>query len=49
MYMLVKIISSATIIGVVTEIARRFPTYGGIILRIAISEYFKYYLADGAK
>ena len=32
MYTFFKILSSATIIGVVTEVARRFPTYGGIIL-----------------
>ena len=31
MFYVVKILISAVIIGVVTEVARRFPTYGGII------------------
>ncbi|OZI10520.1 hypothetical protein CEW92_16645 [Bacillaceae bacterium SAS-127] len=31
MYLFIKIISSAAIIGLVTELARRFPLYGGII------------------
>ncbi len=31
MYLLIKIISSAVIIGIVTELARRFPVYGGIV------------------
>ncbi|GGN65498.1 DUF3147 family protein [Oceanobacillus indicireducens] len=31
MYLLIKIASSAAIIGIVTELARRFPVYGGLI------------------
>ncbi|ATP40824.1 hypothetical protein CSE16_12650 [Solibacillus sp. R5-41] len=31
MYVITKIIASAIVIGVVTEISRRFPSYGGII------------------
>ncbi|MEI4770049.1 DUF3147 family protein [Psychrobacillus sp. FJAT-51614] len=31
MFIIIKILSSAAIIGVVTEIAKRFPTYGGIL------------------
>jgi amino acid transporter len=31
MFALVKIIVSAIIIGIVTEVARRYPTLGGII------------------
>lgn len=36
MYLLIKIISSAAIIGVVTELARRFPVYGGIIASLPL-------------
>lgn len=36
MYTIIKIISSAAIIGIVTEIARRFPTYGGIIAALPL-------------
>lgn len=36
MYTFVKILSSAAIIGIVTEIARRFPTYGGIIAALPL-------------
>ncbi|MEK3808141.1 DUF3147 family protein [Bacillus sp. FSL H8-0547] len=36
MYLLVKILVSAVIIGIVTEIARRFPAYGGIIAALPL-------------
>lgn len=36
MYLLIKIISSAAIIGVVTELARRLPVYGGIIAALPL-------------
>lgn len=36
MYMMIKIFSSAVIIGIVTEIARRLPTYGGIIAALPL-------------
>ncbi|MBD8007641.1 DUF3147 family protein [Bacillus norwichensis] len=36
MYLLIKIISSAVIIGVVTELARRFPVYGGIVAALPL-------------
>ena len=31
MYVIMKIIALAIVIGIVTEISRRFPSYGGII------------------
>ncbi|ALC91341.1 hypothetical protein AM500_17205 [Bacillus sp. FJAT-18017] len=36
MYLLIKIISSAAIIGIVTELARRFPVYGGVIAALPL-------------
>lgn len=36
MYFLIKIIISATIIGIVTEIARRYPVYGGIVAALPL-------------
>ena len=36
MYTMIKIISSALIIGFVTELARRFPLYGGIIAALPL-------------
>lgn len=36
MYLLIKIISSAVIIGVVTELARRLPVYGGIVAALPL-------------
>lgn len=36
MYLLLKILSSAVIIGVVTELARRFPLYGGIVAALPL-------------
>ncbi|MBD8520970.1 DUF3147 family protein [Lysinibacillus fusiformis] len=36
MYTLFKILSSAAIIGVVTEVARRFPSYGGVIAALPL-------------
>lgn len=36
MYVILKIISSAVIIAAVTEIAKRFPTYGGIIAALPL-------------
>ena len=35
-YTVVKIICSAVIIAVVTEVARRFPTYGGMIAALPL-------------
>lgn len=36
MYTVIKILSSAIVIGLVTELARRFPTYGGIIAALPL-------------
>lgn len=36
MYVIVKIIVSAAVIGAVTEIAKRFPTYGGIVAALPL-------------
>ncbi|UPM55426.1 DUF3147 family protein [Gottfriedia acidiceleris] len=36
MYAIIKILISAIIIGVITEIARRFPTQGGLIAALPI-------------
>ncbi|WP_391119679.1 DUF3147 family protein [Psychrobacillus sp. L3] len=36
MYVLMKIAISAIIIGIVTEVARRFPTYGGVIAALPL-------------
>ncbi|MGD6873637.1 DUF3147 family protein [Sutcliffiella horikoshii] len=36
MYLLTKIVVSAVIIGIVTEIARRFPTYGGVVAALPL-------------
>ncbi|SOC39028.1 DUF3147 family protein [Ureibacillus acetophenoni] len=36
MYLIIKILSSAAIIGIVTELARRFPLYGGIIAALPL-------------
>ncbi|MFC2949991.1 DUF3147 family protein [Virgibacillus sediminis] len=36
MYLFIKIVSSAAIIGIVTELARRFPAYGGIIAALPL-------------
>ncbi|RST56994.1 DUF3147 family protein [Siminovitchia terrae] len=36
MYLLIKIVSSAVIICVVTELARRFPIYGGIVAALPL-------------
>ncbi|HWL26832.1 MAG TPA: DUF3147 family protein [Ureibacillus sp.] len=36
MYLLIKILSSAAIIGIVTELARRYPVYGGIIAALPL-------------
>ncbi|MDT0160904.1 DUF3147 family protein [Bacillus sp. AG4(2022)] len=36
MYMLVKIFSSAAIIGIITELARRFPVYGGMVAALPL-------------
>ncbi|MEB2301504.1 DUF3147 family protein [Lysinibacillus xylanilyticus] len=36
MYTFVKILCSAAVIGIVTEIARRFPSYGGIIAALPL-------------
>ncbi|MEK4921485.1 DUF3147 family protein [Cytobacillus sp. FSL R5-0569] len=36
MQLIVKILLSAIIIGVVTEMAKRFPTYGGVIAALPL-------------
>lgn len=36
MYVLMKIAISAIIIGIVTEVARRFPAYGGVIAALPL-------------
>lgn len=36
MFFFIKILVSAVIIGGVTEVARRFPTYGGIIVALPL-------------
>lgn len=36
MYLFIKIVSSAAIIGIVTELARRFPLYGGIVAALPL-------------
>lgn len=36
MYVIIKIIASAFIIGIVTEVSRRFPSYGGIIAALPL-------------
>ncbi|WP_057914868.1 DUF3147 family protein [Peribacillus muralis] len=36
MFTIVKIIASAIIIGVITEISRRYPNYGGMIAALPI-------------
>jgi amino acid transporter len=36
MYILVKVLVSAFVIGIVTEIARRFPSYGGIVAALPL-------------
>jgi F0F1-type ATP synthase assembly protein I len=36
MYVVVKVIVSAIVIGIVTEIARRFPLYGGIVAALPL-------------
>jgi hypothetical protein len=36
MFTFVKVIVSAVIIGIVTELARRFPTYGGIVAALPL-------------
>ncbi|CAH2714561.1 hypothetical protein BACCIP111895_01733 [Neobacillus rhizosphaerae] len=36
MYTIIKVIVSAIIIGIITEVARRFPTQGGIIAALPI-------------
>ncbi|SFA69773.1 MULTISPECIES: DUF3147 family protein [unclassified Bacillus (in: firmicutes)] len=36
MYIIGKVLLSAVVIGIVTEIARRFPTYGGIVAALPL-------------
>ena len=36
MYVIVKIMISAILIGIVTEVSRRFPTYGRIIAALPL-------------
>jgi hypothetical protein len=35
-FLVIKILASAIIIGIVTEVAKRFPTYGGIIAALPL-------------
>ena len=36
MFVVIKIIASAIVIGVVTEISRRFPSYGGVLAALPL-------------
>ncbi|MGM0844990.1 MAG: DUF3147 family protein [Bacillota bacterium] len=36
MYVIMKVVISAIVIGIVTEIARRFPTYGGVVAALPL-------------
>lgn len=36
MYVIAKIFASAIVIGIVTEVSRRFPSYGGIIAALPL-------------
>lgn len=36
MYVVMKILVSAVVIGIVSEIAKRFPTYGGIVAALPL-------------
>jgi len=36
MFVIMKIIASAIVIAIVTEIARRFPSYGGIVAALSL-------------
>ncbi|MDG5471343.1 DUF3147 family protein [Jeotgalibacillus sp. ET6] len=36
MFLFMKIVASAIVIGVVTEISRRFPSYGGVIAALPL-------------
>lgn len=36
MYIVMKILVSAIVIGVVTEVARRYPSYGGIVAALPL-------------
>lgn len=36
MYTILKILVSAVVIGIVTEVARRFPTYGGVVAALPL-------------
>ncbi len=36
MFVIVKVIISAIVIGIVTEIARRVPTYGGVVAALPL-------------
>ncbi|WP_342600023.1 DUF3147 family protein [Psychrobacillus sp. FSL H8-0483] len=36
MYVLIKVMISAIIIGIVTEVSRRFPSYGGVIAALPL-------------
>jgi F0F1-type ATP synthase assembly protein I len=36
MYVVMKIVASAIVIAIVSEVARRFPTYGGIIAALPL-------------
>ncbi len=36
MFVVMKIIASAIVIGIVTEISRRFPTYGGVVAALPL-------------
>ncbi|QDP41074.1 DUF3147 family protein [Radiobacillus deserti] len=36
MFVLIKVIVSAIVIGIITEVARRFPTYGGVVAALPL-------------
>jgi len=49
MYSIIKILMSALIIAGVTEMAKRFPTYGGIVAALPIVSLLKYYMVISAR
>ena len=49
MYVIVKIVVSAIVIGIVTKVARRFPAYGGDYCYFSFSDVIERYLAVCAR
>ena len=45
MYIVMKIVISAIVIGVVTEIARRFPSYGGVVAALPLGKFAQHNMA----